>query len=56
MCRCNQVLRNIIKLGLGVEEVGQWQQLIVRGTMQAQMEKQRRDYQGQVSGELQGTD
>lgn len=42
MCPCKQVHRNIIKLRLGVEEVGQRQRLLVRGIVQTAMKKQMR--------------
>ena len=43
MCHCNQVPHNIIKPGLGVEEVGQRQQFIEMCIIQAEMGKQMRD-------------
>lgn len=42
MCPCKQVHCNIIKLGFGVEEVGQRQRLLVRGNVQTGMGKQMR--------------
>lgn len=42
-CHFNQVCHNIIKLGLGVEEVGQRQKLIVMGVMLVEMGKQMRE-------------
>lgn len=42
MCHCKQVHRNIIKLGLGAEEVGQRQQLLVRAIVQTEVGKQTR--------------
>lgn len=47
---CKQVYCNIIKLGLGVEEVGQRQRLIVRGIVQAEMGQQMRKIRARCPG------